>query len=80
MTAYNQKDLEKWKNSLLNNQANESSSNCNLPLGLIMLKYRFQSNFTLTVDIIKSKLEIYFCISFLSVEEIIWSAPISKIG
>jgi|TARA_B110000444_G_scaffold141121_1_gene132388 hypothetical protein len=36
MAAYNQKDLEKWKNSLLNNQANESSSNSKL-IGAIVI-------------------------------------------
>ena len=36
MTAYDHKELEKWKNALLNNESTESSSNTKL-IGAIVL-------------------------------------------
>jgi len=41
MAAYDQKELEKWKNALLNNESTESSSNTKLigaiVVGLILI-------------------------------------------
>lgn len=36
MAAYNQKELEKWKNALLNNESTEPSSNTKL-IGAIIV-------------------------------------------